>query len=92
MCWTAPTVDHLLSSNELADRATEVRLRARATNALVSGMALADAALKVERDPMRVQATALVKAKSATARKKAEAAKKATPSPRPRSAGDGLSP
>ena len=35
--------------------------------------------LKVEGDPIRAQATALVKAKSATARGKAKAAKKATP-------------
>ena len=85
-------VGHFLSSNELADRATEVRLRARATKALVSGIALVDAALKVERDPIRVRATELVKAKGATARGKAKAAKKASPSPRPHQAGDGLSP
>ena len=60
MRWAGMTrqsrIDHVLSSNELADRATEVFLRARATNALVSGLALADAALKVEKDPIRVQA------------------------------------
>ena len=55
-------LDHLLSSNGLAGRAIEVRLRARATKALVSGMALADAALKVESDPIRVKATTLVEA------------------------------
>ena len=44
-------VDHLLSPNELADRVTKVCLRAQATctKALVLGMALVDAALKVER-------------------------------------------
>ena len=82
-----PKADHLLSPYELADRATEVRLRARgrATKALVSGIALVDAALKVERDPMRARATELAKAKRATARGKAKAAKKASPSPRPNS-------
>ena len=85
-------MDHLLSSNGLADRATEVCLRARATKAIVSGMALADAALKAERDPVRVQATTFVEAKGAAARGKAKAAKQATPSPRPLLAGDGLSP
>ena len=85
-------VDHLLSSDELADRVTEVRLRARATKALVSGFALVDDALKVERDPIRARATELVKAKSAKARGKAKAAKKASPSPRPHLAGDGSSP
>ena len=71
-------VDHLLSSNGLADRATGVCLRAQATKAIVSGMALADAALEVERGPIRVQATTLVKAKGATARGKAKAAKRGT--------------
>ena len=85
-------VDHLLSWDGLADRVTEVRLRARATKALVSGFALVDAALKVERDPIRARATELVKAKSAKARGKAKAAKKASPSPRPNPAGDGSSP
>ena len=77
-----PQVGHLLGSDELSDRVTEVRLRARATKALVSGFALVDAALKVERDPIRARATELAKAKSATARGKAKAAKKASPSPR----------
>ena len=67
---------------------------AGATKVLVSGFALVDAALKAERDPIRAQATELVKAKSATrtARGKAKAAKKASPSPRPNPAGDGSSP
>ena len=69
-----------------------MRLRARATEALVSGIALVDAALKVERDPIRGRATELAKAKGATAPGKAKAAKKASPSPRPHPAGDGLSP
>ena len=85
-------VDHLLSPNELADRVTEVRLRARVTKASVSGIALVDAALKVERDPIRVRATELVKAKGATARGNAKAAKTASPSPRLHPAGDGSSP
>ena len=41
------------------------RLRARATKALVTGIALVDAALKVETDPIRARATELVKAKGA---------------------------
>ena len=85
-------VDHLLSSEELGDRATEVCLRARATKALVTGFALVDASLKVDRDPIRARATELVKAKSAKARGKAKAAKEASPSPRPPLAGDGSSP
>ena len=74
---------HLLSSNGLADSATEVRLRAQATKAVVpvsrsgAGIALVDAALKVERDPARGRATDLAKAKCATARGKA--AKKTPP-------------
>ena len=89
-----PQVDHLLSSDELRDRATEVCLRARATKALVLGFALVDASLKVEQDPIRARATELAKAKSAKARGKAKAAEKASgsPSPRPHLAGDGSSP
>ena len=75
-----PQVGHLPSSNELADRATEVRLRARATKALVTGIALVDAALEVARDPIRARAPELAKAKGATARGKAKAANKASPS------------
>ena len=69
-----------------------MRLRAQTTKALVSGMALVDAALTVERGPIRARATELAKAKSATARGKAKAAKMAPPSPRPSPAGDGSSP
>ena len=61
-------------------RITRLKLQCTKAPALVSGMALADAALKAERDPIRAQATTLVEAKGATARGKAKAAKRATPS------------
>ena len=76
-----PQAGHFLSSNELAERATDVRLRARATKALVAAIALVGAALTAERGPVRALEAAFAKAKNATARGDAKAAKKASPSP-----------
>ena len=86
-------IGHLLGTRGLVDLPTEVALRGAATQALVSGLSWADAQLKVDREPVRAMAAAVVKCKRADARAKAKAAHQGGLSPQsPGVAGVGVAP